>query len=212
MPVPDWMMSSRKRWPKPGDVDGVTLGAGARCRRGAVPRHGDLGGDGRRRTGRPLVSPGRPGRGQDPQPGLQRHLRQRRVHGIRRAHGRLPQLRHPAVPEPVRLDPGGRFRVGVRRHDRDDLVRPGPDLAVERRRTPPGSTSGTTWTRPSATGSAWFGSGDDFWGTFTSGPLGEPRHDHGRAARRRRSTWRALDQLGNARPRGSMGDIGAIER
>jgi hypothetical protein len=24
-PVPDWMMSSRKRWPKPGDVDGVSL-------------------------------------------------------------------------------------------------------------------------------------------------------------------------------------------
>ncbi len=24
-PVPDWMMSSRKRWPKPGDQDGITL-------------------------------------------------------------------------------------------------------------------------------------------------------------------------------------------
>jgi hypothetical protein len=53
--------------------------------------------------------------------------------------------------------------------------------------------------------------GDDFWGTFASGPLGE----HVRITVDRDSGSLRLvttDQLGKARPSGSAGDIGAIEK
>jgi hypothetical protein len=53
--------------------------------------------------------------------------------------------------------------------------------------------------------------GDDFWGTFTTGPLGS--HVSITVSR---STevfhMEGDDQLGVTRPRNSTGDIGAIER
>jgi hypothetical protein len=53
--------------------------------------------------------------------------------------------------------------------------------------------------------------GDDFWGTFTSGPLGS----HVSITVQRESDSFRLttsDQLGKARPSGALGDIGAIEK
>jgi len=52
--------------------------------------------------------------------------------------------------------------------------------------------------------------GDDFWGTFTTGPLGNVEIK----VNRRTRTYRleGADQLGNARPQGAAGDIGAIEQ
>lgn len=53
--------------------------------------------------------------------------------------------------------------------------------------------------------------GDDFWGTFTTGPLG----DHVRITVERHTKpfrMETTDQRGNSRPNGTMGDIGSIER
>ena len=104
--------------------------AGARRGRGAVPRHGALGRDGRRRAGRPVVSPGRPGRRQDRGPELLPHLRQRRLQRLR-ADPTDDFLNHVILKcrSHYGSHPGGRFRIGVRRPDRDDLVRPGRHLA-----------------------------------------------------------------------------------
>jgi hypothetical protein len=53
--------------------------------------------------------------------------------------------------------------------------------------------------------------GDDFWGTFTTGALGS--HVHITVTRQEKTFhMEGQDQLGSARPRGAMGDIGAIER
>jgi hypothetical protein len=53
--------------------------------------------------------------------------------------------------------------------------------------------------------------GDDFWGTFTTGPLGEIVSI---TVQRISRTFRleGEDQLGAVRPRAGLGDIGAIER
>jgi len=53
--------------------------------------------------------------------------------------------------------------------------------------------------------------GDDFWGTFTSGPLGSHVSI---TVQRESESFRLVttDQLGKARPSGGLGDIGAIER
>ena len=52
--------------------------------------------------------------------------------------------------------------------------------------------------------------GDDFWGTFESGPIGHVNL----TIDRRTKTYHMenTDQLGTERPRNSLGDIGAIER
>jgi hypothetical protein len=52
--------------------------------------------------------------------------------------------------------------------------------------------------------------GDDFWRTFTSGPLGHVNMSVGSQAMP--FTMVGTDQLGNTRPRGSKSDIGAIEK
>jgi hypothetical protein len=53
--------------------------------------------------------------------------------------------------------------------------------------------------------------GDDFWGTFTSGPLGSHVSI---MVDRETDSFRLItsDQLGKSRPSGALGDIGAIER
>jgi hypothetical protein len=97
-----------------------------------------------------------------------------------------------------------------------------------------GNMTGTTWYGPAVTwptnaqNAAWItfwhdletaidgrlgmaGLNDDFWGTFTSGPLGD--NVTVTVARQIKSfRMESEDQLGNARPRNSTGDIGAIER
>jgi hypothetical protein len=53
--------------------------------------------------------------------------------------------------------------------------------------------------------------GDDFWGSFTSGPIGGTlRLTVGRETKTYQLV--ATDQRGVARPAGAAGDIGAIER
>jgi hypothetical protein len=53
--------------------------------------------------------------------------------------------------------------------------------------------------------------GDDFWGTFTTGPLGSHVSI---TVQRETDSFRLItsDQLGKARPSGALGDIGAIEK
>jgi hypothetical protein len=53
--------------------------------------------------------------------------------------------------------------------------------------------------------------GDDFWNSFTSGPVGD--HCVITVSRNPNTFWReTADQLGAARPKGAGNDIGAIER
>ena len=94
--------------------------------------------------------------------------------------------------------------------------------------------TGTTWYGPAVTwpsnpqNAAWIafwrnldtaigdrlgmaGLGDDFWGTFTSGPLGSHVAIYVDTVTRQMSLT-GVDQLGNPRPQAALGDIGAIER
>ena len=56
------------------------------------------------------------------------------------------------------------------------------------------------------------GLGDDFWGSFPSGPLGDNVTMHIHTTQYGPVRLIGSDQLGNPRPYGPMGDIGAIER
>lgn len=54
------------------------------------------------------------------------------------------------------------------------------------------------------------GLGDEFWGSFTNGPLGNV--DMSVTTRTAAATLAAFDQLGRTRPIGAKGDIGAVEK
>jgi hypothetical protein len=56
------------------------------------------------------------------------------------------------------------------------------------------------------------GLGDDFWGSYTSGPLGDNVTMHVQTTKYGPVHLIGSDQLGNLRPYGPMGDVGAIER
>jgi hypothetical protein len=97
-----------------------------------------------------------------------------------------------------------------------------------------GDMTGTTWYGPAETwptnsqNASWIafwrnldvaiagrlgmaGLNDDFWGTFTSGPLGS--HVQFTISRETRQFGlTSIDQLGASRPAGGLGDIGAIEK
>jgi hypothetical protein len=210
VPVPDWMMSSRRRWPKVGDVDGVTLEqalnvGGAMFHPTAISAGTDAGG--------PAI--------------------------LWYPPADLAADKVPNQDYSVTYVNAGYSGFGL---PTDDFLNHiilqcrsqygtilGADFGSEF-----GDMTGTTWYGPVRTwpsnpeNAAWIAFwhdldtaigdqlgmvrlGDDFWGTFTSGPLG----DHVViTVQRTTKTFRleSLDQLGNARPRGATGDIGAIER
>lgn len=56
------------------------------------------------------------------------------------------------------------------------------------------------------------GLGDDFWGSFASGPLGDNVTMHVQTTQYGPVGLAGTDQLGHTRPYGPMGDIGAIEK
>jgi len=210
VPVPDWMMSSRKRWPKAGDMDGVTLEqaldvGGAHYHATAISAGTDAGG--------PAV--------------------------LWYAPTDLAADKIPNQNYDVTYVNAGYTGFGVATDDFLNYVILqcrsqygailGADFGAEF-----GDMTGTTWYGPARTwpsnsqNAAWIafwhnldtaigdrlgmaGLNDDFWGTFTTGPLG----DHvSITVERFTKTFHmeTSDQLGNARPRSALGDIGAIER
>ena len=209
-PVPDWMMSSRKRWPKPGDQDGVTLEqaldvGGAHYHPTAISAGTDAGG--------PAVL-------WYPPTDL--------------AADKIPNQDYSVTYVNAGYSGFGEatddflnFVILQCRSQYGSIL--GADFGSEF-----GDMTGTTWYGPARTwpsnpqNAAWISFwhnldtaigdrlgmvklGDDFWGTFTTGPLG----DHVRITVERQTKsfhMESLDRLGNARPRGAMGDIGAIER
>ncbi len=210
VPVPDWMMSSRKHWPKPGDLDGVGLAealdvAGALHHDAAVSAGTD--------AGQPAV--------------------------LWYPPADLAVDKIPAGSYPVSNVDAGYTGFGVPtddflnhlilqiRSEYGDIL--GNDFGEEW-----GDLTGITWYGPARTwpsnaeNADWIAFwrnldiaigdqlgmvklGDDFWGTFTSGPLGSHVNitiDVDTYQQRMAPT----DQLGRTRPRGALGDIGAIER
>lgn len=210
VPVPDWMMSSRKHWPKPGDLDGVELAevlnvAGALRHDAAVSAGTDAG-----------------------QPAI-----------LWYPPADLAADKIPAGQYAVSNVDFGYTGFGVPTDDfLNHLVLKlraeygailGNDFGSEW-----GDLTGVTWHGPAQTwptnpeNAAWISFwrnldiaignrlgmvilGDAFWGTFTTGPLG----DHVNVTvdvDTFQHTMAPNDQLGTARPRGVRGDIGAIER
>jgi hypothetical protein len=210
VPVPDWMMASRKRWPKVGDLDGVellealdvsgahyhgsVLSAGTDAGQPAILWYppADLAADKipNQEYNVTYVNAGYTGFGQPADDFLNYVILQLRAH-----YGAI-----------LGSDFGSSF----------------------------GDMTGTTWYGPAVTwpsnaqNAAWIAFwhnldtaignrlgmailGDDFWGTFTTGPLG----DHVSITVERQTKpfrMETTDQRGNVRPNGTRGDIGAIER
>ena len=209
VPIPPWLMTSRKHWPKVGDADGVTL-AEALDVAGAV-RHAAAVSVG--------VDAGQPAVLWYPPAGL--------------AVDKIPNATYP-----VTYVSAGYYGYGEPTDDfLNQVVLKirseygsilGSDFGAEF-----GDLTGTTWYGPATTwpsntqNAAWIAFwrnldtaigdrlgmivlGDDFWGTFHSGPLGNVT-----MAVEETTTQRHMekaDQLGTARPKGATGDIGAIER
>lgn len=209
-PVPDWMMSSRKRWPKPGDQDGVTLEqaldvGGAHYHPTAISAGTDAGG--------PAVL-------WYPPTDL--------------AADKIPNQDYSVTYVNAGYSGFGEatddflnYVILQCRSQYGSIL--GADFGSEF-----GDMTGTTWYGPARTwpsnpqNAAWITFwhnldtaigdrlgmvklGDDFWGTFTTGPLGY--HVRITVERLTKSFhMESVDRLGNARPRGAMGDIGAIER
>jgi hypothetical protein len=209
-PVPDWMMLSRKRWPKAGDVDGVSLlealdVGGARYHASVLSAGTD---------------PGQPAILWYPPAAL--------------ASDKIPDREYQVTNVNAGYSGFGETTDDFLNHVILQLRQEygailGADFGEEL-----GDMTGTTWYGPAVTwpsnpqNAAWIAFwqnldasigddlgmavlGDDFWGTFTSGSLGDHIHI---TVQRQTSSYRmeTKDQLGNARPRGGLGDIGAIEK
>jgi hypothetical protein len=210
VPVPDWMMSSRKRWPKPGDHDGVTLGdavdvAGAQYHPTAISAG---------------VDPGQPAVLWYPPANLA-------VDKIPNQDYSVTYVNAGYTGFGVPTDDFLNYVILQCRSQYGAIL--GADFGTEF-----GDMTGTTWYGPAITwpsntqNAAWIAFwhnldtaigdrlgmvilGDDFWGTFTTGPLG----DHVNITVSRSTEMfhmEGQDQLGVTRPRNSTGDIGAIER
>ena len=210
VPVPDWMMSSRKRWPKTGDREGLTLEqvldvAGAQYHPKAISAGTDAGG-----------------------PAL-----------LWYPPADLAADKIPAQEYDVTYVKAGYTGFGKATDDFLNYVILqcrseygsilGADFGSEF-----GDMTGTTWYGPARTWPSnsqnaawitfWHGLdtaiggrlgmavlGDDFWGTFRSGQLGSNVRI---TVEKEKKSFRmeSIDQIGNARPRGTLGDAGAIER
>ncbi|MCK7462270.1 MAG: hypothetical protein MZU84_09475 [Sphingobacterium sp.] len=210
VPVPDWMMSSRKRWPKPGDHDGVALGdavdvAGAHYHPTAISAG---------------VDPGQPAVLWYPPANLA-------VDKIPNQDYSVTYVNAGYTGFGVPTDDFLNYVILQCRSQYGAIL--GADFGTEF-----GDMTGTTWYGPAVTwpsnaqNAAWITFwhnldtaigdrlgmvilGDDFWGTFTTGPLG----DHVNITVSRSTEMfhmEGQDQLGVTRPRNSTGDIGAIER
>ncbi len=210
VPVPDWMMSSRKRWPKVGDHDGVALLDALNVN--GAQYHGSVLSAGTD-AGQPAI--------------------------LWYPPADLAADKIPTQEYTVTYVNAGYTGFGVPTDDFLNFVILqlraqygailGADFGDEF-----GDMTGTTWYGPAVTwpsnaqNAAWItfwhnldtaiGNrlgmailGDDFWGTFTTGPLG----NHVRITVTRNTKpfrMETTDQRGNARPNGTMGDIGSIER
>jgi hypothetical protein len=210
VPVPDWMMSSRKRWPKTGDVEGATIEqvldvAGAQYHATALSAGTDAGGPAilwyppadlavdkiaAQSYSLTYVNAGYSGFGV-PSDDFLNHV----ILKCRSLYGSI-----------LGADFGSEF----------------------------GDLTGTTWYGPAVTwptnpeNAAWVAFwrnldiaigdrlgqavlADDFWGSFTTGPVGD--HCTIIVTRTSDTFWReSQDQVKAARPNGAAGDIGAIER
>ena len=210
VPVPDWMMSSRKRWPKVGDHDGITLlealdVANARLHASVFSTGTDAGspavlwyppaalatdkipmGD----YSVTNVNAGYTGFGQPTDDFLNHVILQ-----LRSQYGSI-----------LGSDFGSSFG------DMTGTTWYGP--AVTWPSNPQNTPWITFWRNLDAAIGDRLGMailGDDFWGTFSTGPLGP----NVRITIQRETKAFSLvgnDQRGNSRPSGTSGDIGAIER
>ena len=210
VPVPAWMMTCRKHWPKTGDVDGVGISDAL-----------DVGGAVYHDTAVSVgVNPGSPAVLWYPPVDL--------------AVDQIPNQAYDVVhvdagysgySEPT--DDFLNYAILQLRSEYGSIL--GNDFGTEY-----GDLTGTTWYGPPTTwpsntqNAAWIAFwrnldedigdrlgmavlNDDFWGTFTSGPLGS----HVVMTVERTTSSHRMepsDQLGASRPRGATGDIGAIER
>ena len=210
VPVPDWMMSSRKRWPKAGDQEGISILdaldlAGIHYHDSAI----SVGAD----AGQPAVL-------WYPPADLAVDKIPNHEYTVTNVNAGYSGFGNPT-------DDFLNYVILQLRSEYGSVL--GADFGEEF-----GDMTGTTWYGPAVTwpsnaqNAAWIAFwrnldiaignrlgmvilGDDFWGTFTTGPLG----DHVRISIDRTTksfTMESLDQLGNARPRGALGDVGAIER
>jgi hypothetical protein len=210
VPVPDWMMSSRKRWPKTGDADGVTLGqtldvGAAQFHATALSAGTDAGG--------PAIlwyPPADLAVDKIASPSYSLTYINAGYSGFGETTDDF--LNH------VILQCRSQYGATL-----------GADFGSEF-----GDLTGTTWYGPAVTwptnaqNAAWIAFwrnldiaigdrlgqavlGDDFWGTFTTGPVGD--HCYITVTRTSDTFWReSADQVGATRPKGTAGDIGAIER
>ncbi len=210
VPVPDWMMSSRKRWPKAGDQEGIPILEALDL--AGIHYHGSaisVGAD----EGQPAVL-------WYPPAGLAVDKIPNHEYAVTNVNAGYSGFGLPT-------DDFLNYVILQLRQEYGSIL--GADFGEEF-----GDMTGTTWYGPAVTwpsnaqNAAWIAFwrnldiaigdrlgmvilGDDFWGTFTTGPLG----DHVRIyvdSVTKSFTMEGLDQLGNARPRGALGDIGAIER
>lgn len=210
VPVPDWMMSSRKRWPKTGDAEGVTIGevldaGGAHFHATALSAGTDAGG--------PAI--------------LWYPPADLAVDKIANASYSITYVNAGYSGFGVPTDDFLNHVILKCRALYGGIL--GEDFGTEF-----GDMTGVTWYGPAVTwptnpeNAAWVGFwhdldtaigdrlgqaflGDEFWNSFTSGPVGD--HCVITVSRNPNTFWRETsDQLGAARPRGAANDIGAIER
>ncbi len=210
VPVPAWMMTCRKHWPKDGDHDGVALRdalnvEGAHFHDSVLSQGTD--------AGQPAVMWYPPADlAADKIPGQ----------GYKVTHVKAGYSGY-GVPSDDFLN----FVILQLRNRYGAVL--GADFGESF-----GDMTGTTWYGPAVTwpanaqNAAWIAFwhdldsaignrlgmailGDDFWDTFTSGRLGD--HVTIWVNRHAQSIWMETnDQRGTVRPNGSKGDIGAIER
>jgi len=209
VPVPDWMMSSRRRWPKTGDVEGVTLEQALEV--GHANYHESV------------ISAGTDAGG----PAILWYL------PADLAADKIPNVSYGIIYVNAGYTGFGAAtddflnQVILQCRSQYGAVL-GADFGSEF-----GDLTGVTWYGPARTwpsnaqNAAWIAFwhnldtaigdrlgmaklGDDFWGMFTSGPIGHEVITVERAAKT--FHMEGEDQLGTARPRGGAGDIGAIER
>ena len=210
VPVPDWMMSSRKRWPKVGDHDGAALLDALNVN--GAHYHGSVLSAG--------TDAGQPAILWYPPADLAADKIPSQEYRVTYFNAGYSGFGQPT-------DDFLNYVILQLRQEYGAIL--GADFGDEF-----GDMIGTTWYGPAVTwpsnaqNAAWIAFwhnldtaignrlgmvilGDDFWATFTPGPLGD--HVHIMIDTETKSfRMESLDQLGNARPRGALGDIGAIER
>ncbi len=210
VPVPDWMMSSRKRWPKTGDVEGATLEEALNV--GAAQFHATALSAGTDAGGPAILW--------YPPADLAADKIAAQSYSITYVNAGYSGFGEPADDFLNHVILRCRSLYG-------GIL--GADFGSEF-----GDLTGTTWYGPAVTwptdpkNAAWVAFwrnldiaigdrlgqavlADEFWGSFTTGPVGD--HCYITVTRTSDTFWReSQDQVKAARPNGAAGDIGAIER